>query len=465
MISDINLEPKQMQAFEVLLDETSKYILMGGGAGGGKTWLGCTWLLVNCYKYPNSKWFIGRNELKRLMSTTYVTWTKVCKEYKIPQNDWKLNGQYNYIEFIQGRAKGSRIDLLDLAFKPTDPFYERLGSSEFSGGWIEEAGEIKYLAFDVLKSRIGRHMNKELSIPPKILLTCNPSKNWLHRTFYKPYVMGELDPKYSFIKALYTDNSYTADDYGEMLSEIKDNATRERLRDGNWDYSDDDNSLVNFDAITDIFSNALVDTKDKYLTADIARYGGDRIVIGIWQGLDCIDIIIKQKQSLETTKQEIKDLLAKHQIPYSQAVIDDDGVGGGVVDGLFGVIGFVNNSRPLDINKNGEKVKENYKNLKSQCSFMLADHINYHKIKVSAKLSEADRDLLIEELGQLKRKKTPDDSTLQVISKDEVKENLGRSPDISDMLMMRMRLELESQNKGKYFVPREVFLNERRFDY
>ena len=107
------------------------------------------WLVSICFFYPGSKWFIGRAELKRLMASSYVTWTKVCKHHSIPLSDWKLNGQYNFIEF----TNGSRIDLLDLAYKPSDPMYERLGSLEYTGGWVEEAGFEGYNEVEIFSDK------------------------------------------------------------------------------------------------------------------------------------------------------------------------------------------------------------------------------------------------------------------------------------------------------------------------
>jgi phage terminase large subunit len=57
----IKPQPKQAQAWIKLLDKTTKYVVFGGAAGGGKTWLGCEWLLSMCLTYPGSKWFIGRS--------------------------------------------------------------------------------------------------------------------------------------------------------------------------------------------------------------------------------------------------------------------------------------------------------------------------------------------------------------------------------------------------------------------
>jgi hypothetical protein len=451
---EIKLTPKQSLAYDLLTDTTTNYLLYGASAGSGKTWLGCVWLMLNCYNYPGSRWFVGRKELKRLMSSVVITFHKVFKNYKIPLSDWKINGQYNYIEFVNG----SRIDLLDLATKPADPMFERLGSLEYSGGWLEESGEIEFLAFDVLKSRVGRYRNDEYGLyPAKIFLTCNPTRNWLYRVFYKPYVNGTLPKEYNFVKALYTDNPYTEKEYGKALNEITDPVTRARLRDGLWEYADEDTVLIAYDAILDMFSATPEYSPHLFLTADIARFGSDRIVYGLWRGYDLFKVMIKNHQGIDQTITDIRTLLAENHIPYSHTVIDEDGVGGGVVDGLRGVKGFVNNASPImtPLATNTETLKkENYKNLKTQCAFLLADHINNHKIAISAQLSEADKDFLIEELGQIRRKVTEDVSTLQIMSKEDVKQNLGRSPDLSDMVLMRLYFEL---NKPKIYVqPTEV---------
>ena len=429
---------------------------MGGGAGGGKSWLGAEWLLTNCYRYPGTRWFIGRNELKRLMSSSYITFGKVCKLHNIPRDDWKLNGQYNFIEF----RNGSRIDLLDLKYQPSDPLFERLGSLEYTGGWIEEAGEVHFLAFDVLKSRIGRHLNDEYKLrPAKLLLTCNPTQNWLYRVFYKPWKDGTLPKEYAFVRSLYNDNRYTAEVYGQQLSEIKDNVLRARLRDGHWEYSPGDNLLVEYDALIDLFTNPVDDSENiatRYLTADIARFGGDKTMLGIWEGWNLTEVITKEKQGLDVTAEDIRNLLFEHHIPYSHAVIDEGGVGGGVVDHLKGVKGFVSNNAPFT-NPNEEHLdpkarkKENYKNLKAQCAFMLADKINTHLIAITADMGEAERENAIDELMQLRKKETAVDAPLQLITKDEMKENLGHSPDFMDMMIMRMYFEVAKEQS--FYMP------------
>ena len=442
--------PKQEKAWEILQNHKNKYLLFGGGAGGGKSWLGCEWLMVMCYMFPESKWFIGRKELTRLMKSSFETFKKVCLYHKIPPEDWKLNGQYNYIEF----KNGSKIDLLDLDEKPSDPMFERFGSLEYTGGWIEEAAEVKYKCFDILKSRIGRHKNLEFNLHPKLLLTANPTKNWIKRIFIKRFRAGTLPKQYSYVQSLYTDNFYTSEIYGENLAEIDDLITRQRLKDGNWDYDEGQNSLISSDAISDLFTNTLEEDKEKYLIADIARFGGDKIVLMCFKGMEVYKIVVREKQGTDITEDLIKELARDEQIPYSHIAVDEDGIGGGVVDHLKGIKGFVNNSSPIEnkevkpifIMSNGKltrKVqKENYQNLRSQCYYMLADKINNHQMAIKTD-DISIQEAITEELEQIIRHKADEDGKLAIIHKKDIKENIGRSSDFSDTLMMRMIFDLK----------------------
>jgi len=416
------------------------------------SWLGSEWLLTNCYFYPNSKWFIGRKELKRLMASAYVTFQKVCKYHKIPENDWKLNGQYNFIEF----QNGSRIDLLDLNYQPSDPEFERFGSLEYTGGWIEEAGEVVFKAFDVLKSRIGRQLNKELDIKSKLLLTANPKKNWLKRTIWKPWRDGILPNNYAYIQSLYSDNHYTSKEYGENLSEIKDKVTRERLKEGNWNYDDSANSLVDIDAIQDLWTNT-VETGNKYLVIDVARFGQDTTKFYYWNGWKVYKIETFEHQNTEITASKAKEALSEEQIPFSRCLVDEVGVGGGVLDNLKGAKGFIANSIPMEdlkaepiyLVKNGENIKkfprENFKTLKDQCGYKLAEKINRHEIGIDCN-DEALKEIIEEEVSELKDYKPDEDTKKQLVPKDEIKENIGRSPDNLDCLLMRMFFELDADD-------------------
>ena len=436
---EITLKPtlKQHQVYEAL--KWADSVFFGGGAGGGKSWLICESRLVNALRFPDYKSFIGREELKRLMQSTYVTWTKVCNYHKIPQDIWKLNGQYNYIEF----KNGSRIDLLDLKYLPTDSLYERLGSLEYTDGAIEEAGEVHFLAYDVLKSRINRHKNEDFGIHPSMLITGNPKKNWTYQEFYKPFKKKTLPSNVAFIQSLYNDNPYTAETYGKQLEQIRDKQTKERLKFGNWEYESDDNSLMSYDNITDIFTNTIDELNDKFLIADVARFGRDKTVITLWKGLECYKRIEYTKQGTNITSDKIKELLREEQIPYSHCLIDEDGVGGGVVDNLFGVKGFVANSTPIEvINKNPELPKENFKSLKDQCGYKLAEYINNHKISVT-NWDVLEKEIITEEIEQIKKFEPDKEHKLRITPKEKVKELIGRSPDYSDNFLMRMYFELK----------------------
>lgn len=443
----LTLQPtvKQDEAWQILEDKVTTDFLFGGGAGGGKSWLGCEWLITNCLRYPETRYFIARKTLKNLKKTTLRTFFKVARFHGLIAGvHYVYQEQAAVITFLQ---TGSTIDLLEVEFRPSDPNYDDLGSSEYTSGWLEEAQEIDFNAYDTLKTRIGRQHNSKYGIMGKLYITCNPAKNWMYLLFYKPWKKGDLPAGYRFLRSLIDDNPKNEPEYKSKLLNITDIARKQRLLDGTWEY-DEEGVMIDFDAITDLFTNTLADAGDKYLVVDAARFGGDRIVFTFWRGLLCYKTVIKTMQATDRTEADIRDYAVIEQIAYSRILVDEDGIGGGIVDHLKGIKGFVANHRPFENPVTHEP--ENFDNLKSQCAYLLADKVNARLVAVTND-KEPERQQLIEELEQIKSRDGDKDGKRKIIPKDDVKRNIKRSPDYGDCFIMRMFFEIEKPKPG--YVP------------
>lgn len=418
------LTTKQQTAISLLTDYKTEFLGYGGAAGGGKTILGCYWLMQMSYYAPETRYFIGRDSLKDTRESVLHSWRKLSKI--IGFEGWQYRD--NHINIFNG----SEIEFLDLSYYPQkDPLYERFGSKEYTSGWIEEAGAVNYKAFDVLKSRVGRWYNEEYNIKKKILCTFNPKKNWVDTTFYRPFAKKLETQETKFVYALATDNKYLPPDYIETLRNIKDKSTRERLLHGNFDYDDDPTALISYENILNIFTNNHIQkTGQKYIVADIARYGSDTAIIAVFDGFILIDYIVFETSSTQQLQNAVNALRTKYNISASNCVADEDGVGGGIVDTLY-INGFVNGSRPFN------KI---YQNLKSECGYKLAESIN--GFFIDCDLPESIKDKIKEELSQLKTYDADKDNKLRILPKEKIKDNIGRSPDWLDIFIMRMFFEI-----------------------
>ena len=432
----MHLTIKQTQAIDLLEDDTTNELLFGGGAGGGKSALGCYWQLKRRLKYPETRGVIGRASLKTLKETTLNSFFQVCQKQGIRKGQhFDYNDNKSIIKF----NNGSEILLKDLFNYPADPEFDELGSLEITDAFVDETNQIVSKAWGVLKSRI-RYKLDENGLIPKIMGSCNPAKNWVYLDFYKPSKNGTMSNKKAFIQSLLTDNPHISKHYRENLLTLDKNS-KERLLYGNWEYSDDPSALIPFDKISDIFTNMFVEPGEKFITSDIARLGRDQTVIGVWDGMRLIEIKTYAKNLITEAAEEIQKLRVMHSVPISNIIVDEDGVGGGVKDILL-CEGFVNNSSPLEVD--GEK--ENYNNLKSQCYYKLAEVINKSKLYIMGVTSD-QRDKIVQELEQVKQHNMDKDGKKQVLPKDKVKELIGRSPDFSDMIMMRMWFSLRPDPK------------------
>lgn len=426
---------KQGQALKYLTDKTTTEVLYGGAAGGGKSYLGCAWIIWLCMEYDGIRTLIGRSKLTALKTTTLNTFFEVCKQWGLHADlHYKFNAGSNIITFYNG----SEVMLKDLFAYPSDRNFDSLGSLEITAAFVDECSQITEKAKQILGSRIRYKLDK-FGLTPKMLLTCNPSKEWVYSKFYKPYKENKLPEHRKFIQSLVTDNKHVSKHYAEQLNKL-DDISKQRLLFGNWEYDDSEDKLINYDAILAAFENETAVLGDMYITADIARYGKDKTVIMLWNGLRVQQIVTMDVNSITEAANKIKELQLRYSIPLANICVDEDGIGGGVKD-ILRCKGFVNNSKPLK--------GENYANLKTQCYYTLADRVNKSMIYIQTENIQI-QNLIVQELEQVRRKNFDKDGKLQLIGKDEVKTSIGRSPDYSDALMMRMIYELKAT--GKYYV-------------
>jgi phage terminase large subunit len=260
---------KQAEVWDYLTDDVTTDILFGGGAGGAKSFTGCAWIIIMCGMYPGTRWVIGRKKLKTLKETTLQTFWDVCRKWNIKEGrDFKFNAQDNVIRF----SNGSEVLLKDLFLYPADPNFDNLGSLEITGAFVDEVNQVVYKSIEVLKSRM-RYKLDEFGLIPKLLMTCNPAKNWVFMEFYKPFKEKVLEPWKRFVQSLAKDNPFLSKFYRQQLARIKDKNLRERLEKGNWEYDDDPAAMFSFDIITDLFTSQAGNTEGKFISGDISRKG------------------------------------------------------------------------------------------------------------------------------------------------------------------------------------------------
>lgn len=429
---------KQQLALDTLMDYDNgiSELLYGGGARGGKTWLGCVWAILMAISCPKCNGMIVRETYTDLMGTTYKTFGE-SSDWLRSQGfvfDYRyIGGSKNYIEF----ANGSIVYLRYAQYRRSDDNFDRFGSYDLTFLFVDEAQQISAKFINVIRARFSRLSQEwkvggkkyQWQVKPKMLFCCNPAKNWIYTDFYRPARDGKL-PKYKkFIKALVGDNPYVGQDYIDNLLK-SDKVTIERLYHGNFEYDDDPTTLCDYDAICDMFTNEHVQPNGaKSFSADIAGKGHDKFVGFSWQGNVARIAFDIDYSPADVVVAEISKVLREDGIARSLAVVDADGIGSFVSSYLPNVKEFHGGAAPHD---------KRYNNIKSECAFILADLIQRRAIRIVGATYE-QQEAIKAEIAVLKQENIDNDTSKKsIISKEKQKELLGHSPDYLDALTMAM---------------------------
>ena len=175
----LKLSPKQAKAWRLLDSPNITEVFAGGGAGGGKSLLGCLRQIYRRTKYAGTRGFIGRENFTGLRDSTMKTYFELLAEMGYRSDEhYRYNAQEHTIYFHNGSEQHFR----HMAHQPSDPDYNRFGSTEYTDAFVDEAPEVAERACQVLLSRL-RYKHREYGITPEILYTGNPGESWVKYEF------------------------------------------------------------------------------------------------------------------------------------------------------------------------------------------------------------------------------------------------------------------------------------------
>ena len=433
-VKDGKKHEKQEAALRLLTDNVTTELCYGGAAGGAKTWTGCCWLLFMCLLYPGTRWFVGRMELKELEESVLVTFLEVAAAYEVIKDvDFRYRGDKHWIIF----ANGSEIILLTFKATPGDPNFDGLGSTEYTGGWMEEAPQALRRVYEVLSTRIGRKFNDKYNIVGKLLVTCNPNKQWIYHTFYLPSRNGVLREGQYFLQVLGNENPHNQSGYQKKLDQLT-GVDRQRLRDGDWDYVEDDRMLCTNSEIDACFPSVVEvsATTKGYISGDIAMQGRDSCVFGYWREYVIeivLDELLSDPQGIEIT---LRGIMNNKGVPAGNVVTDSAGLGEYLSGYVKGIVKFYSQGKA--------KNHLEFADIRSECGYKLAEAIKKGLLKIIC--SPEQKIKIIQELGYLMAVSVDNDKRKQLLAKTEIKKKLLRSPDYLDMLIMGMWFKVGNKN-------------------
>ena len=194
------------------------------------------WLVSCCIRFSDFRAVIARKTLKSLRESTWNTVRRIVKEWGLLEDvHYKVNNLAGSMQFFNG----SVIMMLEMADLPSDPNFERFGSIEISAAGVDESSEISERACEVLFSRIRWKVHDTLGVA-KMLMTTNPTTNWIRSRFVQDEDGNKVITRQGeyYVPFSVFDNPDIAfrQTYEAALNKISDQATKERLLYGNWDY-------------------------------------------------------------------------------------------------------------------------------------------------------------------------------------------------------------------------------------
>ena len=481
------LPQRGFQETVLLCDADIKII--GGRRGGGKTWV-ALYEALNFIDNPGVNMYGFRKYLDDIKRGIWRSSKEVYKDFAIPTDtsfEWR---------FLNGTGATMTMEHLQDLKKVSD----RFRGVEMAYILIEELAEHTRdnmnVLFDLLTSN-----RSTAGVKPRCVCTCNPvGKSNALRKFLDWYIDPDTDRvipersgkvryffKYGdseteiawgntvdevyrnpsvrvkleelqistgvdwrelitslvFIEGEYQDNEILKAADPKYMSRISARGGKSTTNDivGVWRDVDMGTSLMTIEDMEGLFNNT--ERRDGYMraSADVAL-AGDFFVLWAFDGKHICDLEAFFGVPSDDVVPMVKNFLNKNGVREENFTYDANGLGLWLSGPLPYAVGFNNKSAPSD--------PRLWNNLKSEAAEKFIKGVKHGDFSIDSTILErrftdkkgnvftvADR--LMEERLILKRKDT-DSGRFEIISKQQMKEEIGHSPDFMEGLFMVMPL-------------------------
>lgn len=425
----------------------------------------------------------GRKGGKTAMEVEIISYKSVCsvKDLKLTKNKFSTGRKIIYIAPTQKQAREivwasfkNRLDGIgkfnEQRLEIQVPNADGLFTTVMIGGWENRENyrgltDVVHITFDEIDTLKDFFINWQEIFRPMFLDTGGtadfigtPKKE--SGNLRRLEKLAQTDDNYGCFHFTSKDNPHLSRTELESIEKEYEGDRTSYQQEILAEHIDNAGALFRYTSIIDVFSNTVDKTVDKYLIVDVADDGSDKTKFSFWEGLEEYRRETFERLSTENIIEKIREYITTERIPMSHVAVDAIGVGAGVASSslLDGIIGFKSSFAPIKTDLDIVRLPNvkytevaplvsDYRNLRSQCIFTLADLINNHNI--ASKVTGRDKEAIIEELA-VYQDISKGDGKRQASAKEDIKAIIGRSPDDSDTWIMRM-----------YFVIRKKMIPEQ----
>ena len=200
-----DLKDRNNDTFFPLFFNTSRFLVLKGGGGSGKSIFAGQKVLERCTSEPGHRWLVCRKVARTLRESCFEQLCGQISDY-YPNSGAKINKSDMSITF----ANGSKI-----LFAGLDDVEKLKSIYNLTGIWIEECSELKESDFNQLNIRL-RGKTKYYK---QMILTFNPISmmHWLKKRFW-----DHTDPRATVHESTYKDNRFMRKEDIITLESFKD---------------------------------------------------------------------------------------------------------------------------------------------------------------------------------------------------------------------------------------------------